>query len=153
MSILPAALVNPGDYVLMTTPGYPVFGTHSRYYGGLVHNLPLTEANAFLPDLDSIPADVLRKSKVLVINYPNNPTGACADDALFEKTLELAKRYDILVCHDAAYSEIAYDGYRPKSILEFDREKKHCLEFHSLSKTYCMTGWRIGFAVGCADGI
>src|SRR5438105_2649991 len=78
LSILPAALINPGDYVLMTTPGYPVFGTHSKYYGGLVHNLPLTEANDFLPDLDSIPKEVLAKAKVLVINYPNNPTGVSA---------------------------------------------------------------------------
>src|SRR5688572_17386287 len=96
LSILPAAFINPGDYVLMTTPGYPVFGTHSKYYGGLVHNLPLTEANNFLPDLDSIPADVLKKSKVLVINYPNNPTGASATPEFYAKVVEFAKKNQIV---------------------------------------------------------
>ena len=87
LSILPATLIDPGDYVLMTTPGYPVFGTHAKYYGGLVHNLPLTESNNFLPDLDSVPGEVLKKSKVLVINYPNNPTGASATSDFFARVV------------------------------------------------------------------
>src|SRR5437762_10532314 len=97
LSILPAALINPGDYVLMTSPGYPVFGTHTKYYGGLVHNIPLTEANHFLPDLKSIPAEVLSKAKVLVINYPNNPTGASATPGFFAKVVDFAKRNNIVV--------------------------------------------------------
>src|SRR5882672_7987398 len=92
LSILPAVLINPGDYVLMTTPGYPVFGTHAKYYGSLVHNLPLTEANQFLPDLNSIPADVLQKAKALVLNYPNNPTGASATAEFFAKVVDFANR-------------------------------------------------------------
>src|SRR5215831_20116214 len=101
LSILPAALMNPGDYVLMTTPGYPVFGTHAKYYGGLVHNLPLTEANHFLPDLDSVPVEVLKKAKVLVLNYPNNPTGASASPEFFARVVAFAKQHNIVVIHDA----------------------------------------------------
>src|SRR5207253_7393368 len=103
LSILPAALINPGDYVLMTTPGYPVFGTHAKYYGGLVHNLPLTEANQFLPDLDSIPSEILSKAKVLVLNYPNNPTGASATPEFFARVVAFAKQHRLVVVHDAAY--------------------------------------------------
>ncbi|OPY01336.1 MAG: LL-diaminopimelate aminotransferase [Syntrophorhabdus sp. PtaB.Bin184] len=150
---IPWAYAQEGDVVLVPSPGYPVYKIATMFAGATPHIMPLKEENGFLPRYEDIPEDILKKAKILFINYPNNPTGACADDAFFEKTLELAKRYDILVCHDAAYSEIAYDGYKPRSILEFDKEKKYCLEFHSLSKTYCMTGWRIGFAVGCADGI
>ncbi len=150
---IPWAYAEEGDVVLVPSPGYPVYKIATMFAGATPHIMPLTEENGFLPRYEDIPEDVLKKAKLLFINYPNNPTGACADDAFYEKTLELAKRYDILVCHDAAYSEIAYDGYKPRSILEFDRDKKYSLEFHSLSKTYCMTGWRIGFAVGCADGI
>src|SRR5215510_12717878 len=104
LSILPAALIDPGDYVLMTTPGYPVFGTHAKYYGGLVHNLPLTEANQFLPDLDSVPKEVLQKAKVLVLNYPNNPTGAGATPEFFRQVVEFAWRSSLVVIHDAAYA-------------------------------------------------
>ena len=150
---IPWAYAEEGDVVLVPSPGYPVYKIATMFAGATPYIMPLTEENGFLPRYEDIPEDVLKKAKLLFINYPNNPTGACADDAFYEKTLELAKRYDILVCHDAAYSEIAYDGYKPRSILEFDRDKKYSLEFHSLSKTYCMTGWRIGFAVGCADGI
>jgi len=150
---IPWAYAEEGDIVLVPSPGYPVYKIATMFAGATPYIMPLKEENGFLPRYEDIPEQILKTAQLLFINYPNNPTGACADDAFFEKTLELAKRYDILVCHDAAYSEIAYDGYKPKSILEFDREKKHCLEFHSLSKTYCMTGWRIGFAVGCADGI
>src|SRR5678816_224624 len=110
LSILPAVLINPGDYVLMTTPGYPVFGTHAKYYGGLVHNIPLTAANNFLPDLKSIPADVLAKAKVLVINYPNNPTGASATPEFFTEVVAFAKKNNIVVIHDAAYAALVFEG-------------------------------------------
>ena len=147
LSILPAAFINPGDYVLMTTPGYPVFGTHSKYYGGLVHNLPLNDANHFLPDLDSIPADILKKSKVLVLNYPNNPTGASATPEFFARVVDFAKRNNIVVIHDAAYAALVFEG-KPLSFLAAPGAKDVGIELHSCSKTFNMTGWRVGFAVG-----
>jgi len=147
LSILPAALINPGDYVLMTTPGYPVFGTHSKYYGGLVHNLPLTEANRFLPDLDSIPTEILAKAKVLVINYPNNPTGASATPEFFAKVVEFAKRNRIVVIHDAAYAALVFEG-KPLSFLATPGAKDVGIELHSTSKSFNMTGWRCGFVAG-----
>ena len=147
LSILPAVLINPGDYVLMTTPGYPVFGTHARYYGGLVHNLPLTEANRFLPDLDSIPSEVLSKAKVLVINYPNNPTGASATPEFFAKVVEFARRNRIVVVHDAAYAALVFEG-KPLSFLATPGAKEVGLELHSTSKSFNMTGWRCGFVAG-----
>lgn len=147
LSILPAVLINPGDYVLMTTPGYPVFGTHAKYYGGLVHNLPLTAANQFLPDLDSVPADVLKKSKVLVINYPNNPTGASATPEFFARVVDFARRNNIVVIHDAAYAALVFEG-SPLSFLATPGAKEVGLELHSTSKTFNMTGWRCGFVVG-----
>ncbi|HOW53311.1 MAG TPA: LL-diaminopimelate aminotransferase [Syntrophorhabdaceae bacterium] len=150
---MPWAYAQAGDVVLVPSPGYPVYRIATMFAGATPYIMPLKEENGFLPKYEDIPEEVLKKTKILFINYPNNPTGACADDSFYIKTLEMAKRYDILVCHDAAYSEIAYEGYRPKSILEFDRGKEHCVEFHSLSKTYCMTGWRIGFAVGNAQAI
>ena len=110
LSILPAALMNPGDYALMTTPGYPVFGTHTKYYGGLVHNLPLVEANGFLPDFGSIPAEVLKRSKVLVLNYPNNPTGASATPEFFARVVDFAQRNHLVVIHDAAYAGLVFEG-------------------------------------------
>src|SRR5579859_5408162 len=147
LSILPAALINPGDYVLMTTPGYPVFGTHAKYYGGLVHHLPLTEANHFLPDLDSIPKDVLGKAKVLVINYPNNPTGASATPEFFERVVALAQKNNLVVIHDAAYAALVFEG-NPLSFLATPGAKEVGLELHSASKTFNMTGWRCGFVAG-----
>src|SRR6185436_517781 len=147
LSILPAALINPGDYVLMTTPGYPVFGTHSKYYGGLVHNLPLTEANRFLPDLDSIPGEIVAKAKVLVINYPNNPTGASATPEFFAKVVEFAKRNRIVVLHDAAYAALVFEG-KPLSFLATPGAKEVGIELHSTSKSFNMTGWRCGFVAG-----
>ncbi len=149
LSILPAALINPGDYVLMTTPGYPVFGTHAKYYGGLVHNLPLTEQNNFLPDLDSVPAEVLSKAKVLVINYPNNPTGASATREFFVKVVEFAEKNNIVVIHDAAYAALVFEG-KPMSFLATPGAKDVGVELHSTSKTFNMTGWRVGFVVGNA---
>ncbi len=147
LSILPAVLINPGDYVLMTTPGYPVFGTHAKYYGGLVHNLPLTDANNFLPDLESIPADILKKAKVLVINYPNNPTGVSATPEFFAKVVKFARENNIVVIHDAAYAALVFEG-KPLSFLATPGAKEVGLELHSTSKTFNMTGWRCGFVVG-----
>jgi LL-diaminopimelate aminotransferase len=147
LSILPAVLINPGDYVLMTTPGYPVFGTHAKYYGGLVHNLPLTEANHFLPDLDSIPGDMLKKAKVLVLNYPNNPTGASATPEFFAKVVAFARQNNLVVIHDAAYAALVFEG-RPLSLLATPGAKDVAVELHSASKSLNMTGWRCGFVAG-----
>lgn len=147
LSILPAAFINPGDYVLMTTPGYPVFGTHAKYYGGLVHNLPITKENNFLPDLGSVPADVLEKAKVLVINYPNNPTGASATREFFAEVVAFAKKNNIIVVHDAAYGALVFDG-APLSFLSVEGSKDVGIELHSTSKAFNMTGWRCGFVAG-----
>jgi LL-diaminopimelate aminotransferase len=147
LSILPAALINPGDYVLMTIPGYPVFGTHAKYYGGLVHNLPLTEANHFLPDLDSVPGEVLSKAKVLVLNYPNNPTGASATPEFFARVVDFAKQHRLVVIHDAAYAALVFEG-KPLSFLATPGAKEVGLELHSASKSFNMTGWRCGFVAG-----
>jgi LL-diaminopimelate aminotransferase len=147
LSILPAVLINPGDCVLMTVPGYPVFGTHAKYLGGRVHNLPLTEQNQFLPDLDSIPAELLRQAKVLVLNYPNNPTGASATPTFFERVVEFAKRHRLVVIHDAAYAALVFEG-RPLSFLATPGAKDVGIELHSASKSFNMTGWRCGFVAG-----
>jgi LL-diaminopimelate aminotransferase len=147
LSILPAALIDPGDYVLMTTPGYPVFGTHAKYYGGLVHHLPLTEANNFLPDLKSIPADVLKKAKALVINYPNNPTGASATPEFFREVVDFGLRNNTVVIHDAAYAALVFEG-KPLSFLATPGAKEVGVELHSTSKSFNMTGWRCGFVAG-----
>jgi LL-diaminopimelate aminotransferase len=147
LSILPAALINPGDCVLMTTPGYPVFGTHAQYYGGRVHPLPLTEANDFLPDLDSIPQDVLRHAKVLVLNYPNNPTGASASPEFFAHAVRFAQTHHLVIVHDAAYAALVFEG-KPLSILAVPGAKEVAVELHSTSKSFNMTGWRCGFVVG-----
>ena len=147
LSILPAVLANPGDYVLMTTPGYPVFGTHAKYYGALVHNIPLVEENAFLPDLNSIPQDILKTSKVLVLNYPNNPTGATATPEFFAGVVAFAARNGLVVIHDAAYAALVFEG-KPLSFLATPGAKEVGIELHSTSKSFNMTGWRCGFVAG-----
>lgn len=147
LSILPAALINPGDVVLMTVPGYPVFGTHARYYGGEVYNLRLTEENAYLPDLDSIPADIVKRAKVLVLNYPNNPTGASATPEFFAKVVEFAKANQIVVIHDFAYAALVFEG-KPLSFLATPGAMEVGIELHSTSKNFNMTGWRCGFVAG-----
>ena len=149
LSILPAAFINPGDYALMTTPGYPVFGTHAKYYGGLVHNLPLTAATHFLPDLDSIPAEILSRAKVLVLNYPNNPTGASATPEFFARVVAFARQHRLVVIHDAAYAALVFEG-KPLSFLATPGAKEVGVELHSASKTFNMTGWRCGFVAGNA---
>ena len=147
LSILPGVLINPGDYVLMTTPGYPIFGTHAKYYGGRVHNLPLTRENQFLPDLGSVPADVLAKAKALVINYPNNPTGASATPEFFAKVVAFARQNNLVVVHDAAYAALVFEG-KPLSFLATPGAKEVGIELHSASKSFNMTGWRCGFVAG-----
>jgi len=147
LSILPSGLINPGDYVLMTIPGYPVFGIHAKYYGGQVHNLPLEEKNGFLPDLDSVPAEVLKKAKVLVLNYPNNPTGASATPDFFAKVVDFSKKNNLVVIHDAAYAALVFEG-QPLSFLAAPGAKEVGIELHSASKSFNMTGWRCGFVAG-----
>jgi LL-diaminopimelate aminotransferase len=143
--------VDPGDINLVPDPGYPVYGIGTLLAGGEVYVLPLLEKNGFLPDLAAVPEEVAQKAKLLFINYPNNPTGAVAGKEFFEQVVDFAKRYNIIVCHDSAYTEIAYDGYRPMSFLEVPGAKEVGIEFGSLSKPFNMTGWRIGWAVGRAD--
>ena len=147
LSILPAALIDPGDVVLMTTPGYPVFGTHAAYYGGVVHSLPLTPENKFLPRLDTIPREILNKAKVLVLNYPNNPTGASATPEFFQQVVDFAKKEEIIVIHDAAYTALIFEG-QPLSFLSVPGAKDVGLELHTTSKAFNMTGWRCGFVAG-----
>lgn len=142
--------IDPGDIALVPDPGYPVYSIGTMFAGGSSYYMPLIEDNDFLPDLDSIPADIARKAKVLWINYPNNPTAAVAELEYFERVVAFANKYDIAVCHDGPYTEVAFDGYRPRSFLEAAGAKDVGVEIHSLSKSYNMTGWRVGMAVGNA---
>jgi LL-diaminopimelate aminotransferase len=148
---VPLAFINTGDIALVASPGYPVYHIGTQFAGGEVYFMDLFKENDFLPDLDAIPADVAERAKMMFINYPNNPTAAVATKAFFESVVDFANAFNIIVCHDAAYSEMAYDGFEPMSFLEVKGAKSVGIEFHSLSKTYNMTGWRIGFAVGCAE--
>ena len=142
------AFVDPGDVVLVASPCYPVYHIGTAFNGGKNYFLPLKKENAFLPDLDAIPPEIARQAKLLWINYPNNPTAAVADKGFFERVVEFANKYNVIVCHDAAYTEMGYDGYRPMSFLQVEGAREVGIEFHSLSKTFNMTGWRIGMAVG-----
>ncbi|MDD5082252.1 MAG: LL-diaminopimelate aminotransferase [Dehalococcoidales bacterium] len=142
--------IDAGDIALVPDPGYPVYSIGTILTGGQPYYLPLYENNGFLPDFDSIPEDIARKAKLLWLNYPNNPTAATADIDFFERAVEFARRYDLAICHDGPYSEVAYDGYRPVSFLQARGAKEVGVEFHSLSKSYNMPGWRIGMAVGNA---
>jgi len=148
LAMLPICFINPGDIQLTTVPGYPVTATYTKYLGGEVYNLPLLESNSFLPDLDSIPPDVLKKANMLYINYPTNPTGAVANISFFKKVVAFAKKNNIVVIHDSAYSALTYDGYKPLSLLTIEGAMDVVIEVHSLSKAFNMTGWRIGFVCG-----
>jgi LL-diaminopimelate aminotransferase len=147
------AFVEPGDVALVPDPGYPVYSVGTLFAGGESHTMPLLESNGWWPDLDAVSAEVAQKATVMWLNYPNNPTGATAELHQFEKAIAFARRHQIAVMHDACYSEVAYDGYRPVSFLQAGGAREVGLEFHSLSKTHSMTGWRLGMAVGNADMI
>lgn len=148
---IPEAFVNPGDYVLIPSPGYPVYQTSTLFAEGKPWYMPLSEENGFLPDFSAIPTDVCAKSRLMFLNYPNNPTGAIAPLSFFEEAVEFAQDNDVIIVHDNAYSEIAFDGYQAPSFLEVRGAMDVGVEMHSLSKTYNMTGWRIGMAAGSAD--
>ena len=150
---IPWVFVNPGDVALVSDPGYPVYATATVMAEGEPYPVPLIRERGWLPDLSAVPEQVARRAKVFFLNYPNNPTAATADLAVFEAVVEFARRYGLLVVHDNTYSEIAYDGYRPPSFLQARGAREVGIELHSLSKTYCMTGWRLGFAVGNPDAV
>lgn len=151
ISHVPLALVDPGDVVLAPDPGYTVYVTGAIMAGADPHMMPLTAANRWLPDLDAIPAHIAGRARLMWLNYPNNPTAATADRDFLARAVEFCREHDIVLCHDAPYSEIAFDGYRPLTLFEIPGAKEVGLEFHSLSKTYNMTGWRIGWVCGRAD--
>lgn len=145
---LPVAYVDPGDLVLVPDPGYPVYSIGTLLANGVPYLMPLKAENAFLPDLDAIPADVAQRARLIWVNYPNNPAGAVDGLDFFERVVDFGRRHDILVCHDNAYSDVAYDGYKAPSLLEVPGAKDVAVEFLSPSKTYNMTGWRVGMMVG-----
>ncbi len=148
---IPLAFINPGDVVLVSSPGYPVYPIATFFAGGKNYMMPLVRENNFLPDLKAIPKNIFKKAKLMFINYPNNPTSAVANKKFYEEIIRFAAKNNIIICHDAAYSEIYYDNQKPLSFLQIPGAKDVGIEFHSLSKTYNMTGWRIGFAVGNAN--
>ncbi|RKY36589.1 MAG: LL-diaminopimelate aminotransferase [Candidatus Omnitrophota bacterium] len=145
---LPFAFLNQGDVSLVPDPGYPVYANATLLAGGEPYFMPLRAENAFLPDLKEIPEAVLKKTKMMFLNYPNNPSAAVADKQFFQRVIDFALKYQIIVCSDLAYSQVCFDGYRAPSILEIDGAKEVAVEFHSLSKTYNMTGWRVGWVCG-----
>lgn len=140
--------LNPGDIALVPDPGYPVYGIGTLLAGGEPYIMPLKAENNFLPNLAAIPEETAQKAKLMFLNYPNNPTGAIADGKFYEEVIAFAKKYDIIVCHDAAYQDVTFDGYKPPSFLEYPGAKEVGIEFGSCSKPYNMTGWRIGWAAG-----
>ncbi|MBI4358852.1 MAG: LL-diaminopimelate aminotransferase [Candidatus Omnitrophica bacterium] len=147
---IPLALINPGDLVLVPDPGYPVYKSGTYFAGGQPHLLALLEENDYLVDFSSIEENILERAKLLFLNYPNNPTTACASKDFFTSAIKTARDCGFVICHDAAYTEIAYDGYEAPSFLQAEGAKEVGIEFHSLSKTFNMTGWRVGFACGNA---
>ncbi len=142
--------IDQGDIALVPDPGYPVYSIGTMLAGGESYYMPLKEKNNFLPELDSIPEQTLKKAKLLWLNYPNNPTGAVADIEFFSKTVEFARQHELAVCHDAPYTEVAFDGYQPVSFMQAEGARDVSVEFHTLSKSFNMTGWRIGMVVGNA---
>jgi len=145
---IPLAFINPGDVVLVPSPAYPVYAIATMFAGGIPYEMPLVQQNHYLPDIGVIPSEVLAKAKMMFLNYPNNPTGALATESFFREVVAFAEQHNIMICHDFAYSEMTFDGYIPPSFLAVPGAKEVGIEFHSLSKTYNMTGWRIGFAAG-----
>jgi len=149
----PLAVVNPGDVTLVPSPAYPVYKVGTIFAGGEPCLMPLKEENGFLPDLDAIPASVRDRAKILFLNYPNNPTAAVCDLEFLERAVFFAQKHKILILHDAAYAEVAFDGYKATSIFQVKGAHDCAIEFHSLSKTFNMTGWRLGFAAGAKDAV
>ena len=147
------AYVDKGDYTLVPDPGYPVYHNATIFAGGTPYEMPLLEENGYLPDFDKIPEDIAKKSKLMFLNYPNNPTSATADLDFWEKAVDFCKKYDILLCSDMAYSEMTFDGYKAPSVLQVEGAKDVAIEFYSHSKSYNMTGWRVGFVCGNADAV
>jgi LL-diaminopimelate aminotransferase len=148
---VPEAFINPGDYVLAPSPGYPVYRTSTLFAEGKVYEMPLKAENQFLPDLSAIPEKVAKAAGLMFLNYPNNPTSAVTLPGFFEEAVDFARDHEIVIVHDNAYSEIAFDGYEAPSFLSTDGALEVAIEMHSLSKTYNMTGWRIGMACGNAE--
>jgi LL-diaminopimelate aminotransferase len=148
LAMLPTVFINPGDVTIMTVPGYPVMGTHTKYLGGEVYNIKLTKENNFLPNIEEIPVAIASRAKLLYLNYPNNPTGAVATLEFFNKVIAWAKKYNVVIVHDAPYAALTYDGVKPFSFLSVPGAKDVGVELHSLSKSFNMTGWRIGFIAG-----
>ncbi len=142
------AVVDPGDIVLIPSPGYPVYYSGCVFNGGEPYFLTLKKENGFVPDFASIPEEVARRARLLWLNYPNNPTAATVDTAFFDSAVRFCLKHDIILAHDSAYSEIAYDGYRAPTVFDARDSRECAIEFHSLSKTFSMTGWRCGFAIG-----
>ena len=149
----PWAFIDPGDVALVPDPAYTVVKVNTLLAGGTPYEFPLLAENNFLPDLNAIPGDVVKKAKLIYLNYPNNPTGAVATREFFQQAVDFARETGILILHDCAYAEVGYDGYKAPSILEIEGAKEVAIETHSLSKTFNMTGWRIGFAVGSPDAL
>ena len=150
LAMMAQCFINPGDITLMTVPGYPVMGTMTKWLGGEVYHMPLKKENQYLPNLKEIPKEVVKKAKLLYINYPNNPTAAFATESFFKEVIDFAKENQILVVQDAAYAALTFDGTKPLSILSMEGAKEVCVEIHSLSKAFNMTGWRMAFVVGNA---
>ena len=148
LAMLPTCFINEGDYVIQTVPGYPILATNAKYLGGRVYNLPINEENNFYPDFSTVPKEICEKAKLLYINYPNNPTGQVATREFFETVVQFAKENNIIVVHDAAYAALTYDGTEPLSFLSVDGAIDVGVEIHSLSKSFNMTGWRLGFIAG-----
>ena len=153
LAMLPLCFINPGDYLLTTVPGYPVTATYTKYIGGEVFNMPLLESNSFLPDFGKVPEKILKKAKLMYLNYPNNPTGAAATPGFFNQVVAFAKKNNIVVIHDAPYAALTYDGYKPLSFLSAEGAMDVGIEVHSLSKAFNMTGWRIGFVCGNSKAV
>ncbi|MEW6264474.1 MAG: aminotransferase class I/II-fold pyridoxal phosphate-dependent enzyme [Thermodesulfobacteriota bacterium] len=148
LAFFPLAFINPGDVVLIPDPGYPTYRYAASFAGAEMVTFPIRPENQYLPDFEEIPPAVAEKAKIIFVNYPNNPTAATADKPFFEQLVQWAQKFNVMIAHDAAYSEVSFDGYRAPSFLEASGAKDFGVEFHTLSKTYCMPGWRIGFAVG-----